>query len=207
MKRLLAILFVLAVCLSGLSAQSEGWISMGYDHVYFDRAVSYEFGATSEYTEFAPGIGVSYFSFNANAPLGFFSHYSFLFPKTREFDSGAVIEVAGDGDMCFAVTSMMGFAYKADLFDPLSIYAGVGLNIMSELLFGDDMSTTMSIGAGADVGVSYGITNGLCINAGSILAWDFWAYGVDEGDRIDDFSQFSYRFYVALGLKTMGMMR
>ncbi len=207
MKKTLASIFVLAVCLIGVSAQSEGWFSIGYDHVNFDRAVSYEYGGSAEFTEFAPGVGVSYFNFNANAPLGFFSHYSFLFPQTRKFDSGAVVDIAGNSEKCFAVTSMIGLAYKADLFDPLSIYAGAGLNMMSELVFGDEMATTMALGAGADVGVSYGITSGMCINAGALLAWDFWAYGIDEGDLIEDFSQFEYRFYAALAIKTVGMMR
>jgi hypothetical protein len=173
MKKAIFLILAAFISISPLFSQQETWFSMGF-----------EFGNSFERTDNdntyigAPGFNLNGYSFSGKKDIGWFFHYSFLFPALT----------SGDGnisDYGLQLEFIIGPVFRYSINENLKLVFGAGIDWMpifatyNQNISGDTIEfskTASNFGIGADIGIKYDIKEYFYINGGLTVSYIFNNY-------------------------------
>lgn len=211
MKRISLFITLVIVGIISTYAQTESWMSIGYEHGNFLETVSSN-GVSIKSTITSPGIQFSAYTFYNNSNSGIFIHDSFLFPKTGSI-SNDINTISVDFsvyDYLVQIGMILGPGFKLPIDEKLNLYYGIGISLLQTSGSIDDNSyyyilLAYNIGVGGNVGFKYDFSEAMYLDVGVIANYDFKnytsvssTYGDAEG-WANNYSMLSARPYVAIG--------
>jgi hypothetical protein len=183
MRKIMVLTFVLACVINTLAFSMENRISLGFEYGnFFEKST--DDGVNIKQYLGAPGLDLNFYHLWDN--MGFFHHYSFLFPNT--------VSSNVDGyEYFFRFNFMMGPAYKIAFTEKIDMTLGIGFSLGPTTGELHDMGfTQFSIGVGGNIGVSFFVNKRAYVSIGSVFSYHFanvtsiktGRYTVDDdGDR------------------------
>lgn len=211
MKRLIIITTMIIFSVITIYAQTETWMSIGYEHGNFLETVS-SGGVTIESTMTSPGIDLSVYNFYNNTSIGIFVHDSFLFPKSGSISNG-VDTLSVDFsvyDYIVQIGLIVGPGFRYQIDEKLNLYYGIGISLLQTSASYENTSTyyvllAYNIGIGGNIGLKYDFSDGMYFDVGAIANYDFKNYTsvsstyIDSEGWADNYSMISIRPYAAIG--------
>jgi hypothetical protein len=206
-------IFVLVVILGSFSiyAQTESWMSIGYEHGNFLETLSSS-GVSVKSTMTSPGVDLSVYNFFNNSNIGIFVHDSFLFPRSGSISDG-VDTISVDFsvyDYIVQIGLIVGPGFRYQIDEKLSLYYGIGISLLQTSASYENTSTyyvllAYNIGIGGNIGLKYDFSDGMYFDVGAIANYDFKNYTsvsstyIDSEGWADNYSMISIRPYAAIG--------
>jgi hypothetical protein len=211
MKRIEILVILVMFGIFSVYAQTESWISVGYEHGSFLETVSSS-GVTLKSTMTSPGIDLSVYNFYNNSNTGLFVHDSFLFPKSGSFSDGVdTINVDFSVyDYLVQIGLIVGPGFRYPIDEKLNLYYGIGISFLQTSGSIEDTSyyyvlLAYNIGVGGNIGLKYDFSEAMYFDVGVIANYDFKNYTlvsstyIDSEGWADNYSMLSVRPYVAIG--------
>jgi hypothetical protein len=207
MKKMFFGLFFIGVAVLCFSQNSTGWgsIGLGYDNQWESS------GSPKIKTHMSSlAVTTSSYTFKMEKNIGFFSHTSFLFPRTSTIEASGIkvtVDLPGDG-FIMGFNGIFGPGFKLNLDEEILLNFGIGPNTEILLATSENArSLGFLLGIGGDIGIKFNITDIIAISLGSTISYNFASYVAGSNSMVGnisgwakDYSLINLRPYVYLSL-------